>query len=284
MNEMKTCTTCHKVLPEDPLINFCPYCGVHFSEEKKSADAGINIVIEDQPEEPVEPDIENEPEEPVHAQPETASGGIPWEDGENQSIIERLTHTWSESIFRPTDFFQRMKIVSKLGPALLYGFIFKFFGQVLGNYWAQKQINSMSEQMEQMPAFLQMFYERYMESVSQMGATEQLLLTPFMVIFSLLIVPVIFHASLSLFGVAKNGFATTFRVNAYAEGAAIFQAIPFIGGLVYFVVWLIVVIIGWRECHNTTTNRVVLGLVIPFLACCTFVFMFISLIGNLISV
>lgn len=276
---MNTCPTCKKQLPEDPLINFCPYCGVQFTDEAPPPGSEVDIVIEDSEETPP-PQAEQEiKQENVRDD----AGGTPWEDGQDQSFLERLTHTWTESIFRPVDFFREMKIINRIGPALVYGFIFKFLGQVLGNFWARKQLDAMADQIEQMPAFLQLIYDRYLESVTQMGAVEQLILTPFVVVFSMLIVPLIFHVSMSLFGVARNGFSTTFRVNAYAEGAAIFQAIPFIGGVIYFFVWLILAVIGWRECHQTSTARILISLVIPFFACCTFVFIFIGLLGNLVN-
>ncbi len=287
MNTMNTCPTCRKQLPEDPLINFCPYCGIRLTDGDPAPGSEIDIVIEDEkePEEQPEP-VTAPPDEPQTRQTEdhNETGGTPWEDGQDRSFVERLTHTWTESIFHPADFFRNMKIINRIAPALIYGFIFKFLGQVLGNFWARKQLSSVAEQMDQMPAFFQLIYERYVESVSQMGAVEQIVLTPFMVLFSMLIIPAIFHASMSLFGVARNGFATTFRVNAYAEGAAIFQAIPFLGGMIYFIVWMMVVVIGWRECHETSTSRVLISLVIPFFACCAFVFIFITMLGNLVGV
>ncbi|MCA9731775.1 MAG: YIP1 family protein [Deferribacteres bacterium] len=284
MNEAKTCPACRKILPEDPLINFCPYCGVHFTPDDARQSEEIDIIIDDATEETLE---DHEPEKgkfenEQHHSPGTANG-IPWEDEKDQSFIERLTHTWSESIFRPVDFFKNLKPKNTIGPALLYAFIFKFLGQILGNYWAQKQLATMSEQIDQMPAFMQMFFERYTQSFTQMGSLEQLALTPFMVLFSLLLMPVIFHISLSIFGVAQNGFTTTFRVNAYAEGTAIFQAIPIVGGVVYFFMWLVLAVIGWRECHNTTTARVVTALALPFFACCTLIVILFSALGTFIT-
>ena len=281
---MNTCPTCKKQLPDDPLINFCPYCGVHFTDDDPPPGSEIDIVIEDEEKTQQPETVPPEPETKHRQGPSDGDGGgTAWEDGNELSLLERLTHTWTESIFHPADFFREMKISNRIGPALVYGFIFKFLGQVLGNFWARKQLDAMADKMDQMPAFMQLIYDRYLESVTQMGTVEQLILTPFMVLFSMLVIPLIFHVSMNLFGVARNGFATTFRVNAFAEGAAIFQAIPFLGGLVYFIVWLILVVTGWRECHETSTARVLISLVIPFFACCTFVFIFIAMLGNFIN-
>lgn len=79
----------------------------------------------------------------------------------------------------------------------------------------------------------------------------------------------ILHVLLMITGGARHSFETTFRVYCYSAGAAgILQLIPFCGGVIYSVWYLICVIIGLAKAHETETWKSALAVLLPVLLCC----------------
>ena len=79
----------------------------------------------------------------------------------------------------------------------------------------------------------------------------------------------ILHVCLLITGGEKNGFEATFRVVAYSSGAtALFQVLPFCGGIIGGIWALVAQIIGAREMHETTTGKAVVAVLLPLICCC----------------
>jgi hypothetical protein len=79
----------------------------------------------------------------------------------------------------------------------------------------------------------------------------------------------VFHLMLLIVGGARQSFETTARVVAYASGAtALFQMVPFCGGLIGFVWGIIVTILGLAYAHETSTGRAVAAVLLPLVLCC----------------
>lgn len=111
-----------------------------------------------------------------------------------------------------------------------------------------------------------------------------LILTPVKVGIGLFIFAGIFHLCLMLFGGATRSFETTFRVNAYAVGAAyLFCLVPMCGGLVAFVYLIVLLTIGLARAHQTTTGKALMAVLAPFILCCVVVGVFALLLGGAIT-
>jgi hypothetical protein len=79
----------------------------------------------------------------------------------------------------------------------------------------------------------------------------------------------VFHLMLLIVGGARQAFETTARVVAYAGGAtALFQMVPFCGGLIGLVWGVIVLILGLAYAHETSTGRAVAAVLLPLVLCC----------------
>ncbi len=79
----------------------------------------------------------------------------------------------------------------------------------------------------------------------------------------------IFHLMLLIVGGARQSFETTARVVAYTSGAtAIFQMVPFCGGLIGLVWGIIILILGLAYAHETSTGRAVAAVLLPLVLCC----------------
>lgn len=240
MAEEATCPSCHRTLPEDLQAQFCPYCGSLLSKE----------VLTAQPESSGRPD-----QEPV------VSAGIPWEDTSGElSFLQRLTETWSESVFHPERFFRHMPAAGNAIKALLYALIFIVMGQSFQIFWQRSLLQNIEPENE----FMQALVERVLET----SLEAQLIMTPLIGLLTVFLATLIYHICLVLVGAARHGLQATFRVIAYSNGTMLFYVIPFLGQILGFVWGLVLMVIGFREAHSTTTGKALLAVFLPVIFCC----------------
>jgi len=77
------------------------------------------------------------------------------------------------------------------------------------------------------------------------------------------------HLALSLLGWARAPFEGTVRVYCYVHGSlALFQAIPFCGGLIVLIWSPILYVLGIAAVQRLAFARAALAMALPFLACC----------------
>lgn len=268
MNGAESCPVCHKSLPPALEANFCPHCGVRFNadapeppDEIKSQQPSVGETAEE---------LEPEPE------------GIPWESQLDESLLNRLAKTWSESLFNTVHFFRNLPVGKGILRPLLYGMLFKIIGAIFTAYWQPNAVQELERSLGDMPPALQDLFRMILENSIVTSPTTQLFLAPWVGLFSLFFLTFIFHIAMLVTGAAKRGFETTFRVVAYSEGTAIFYAIPYVGGLVVNIYWLVLIILGCREAHGGTTGAVVAGVFLPLIFCaCTLALFIIGIISTL---
>jgi len=90
-----------------------------------------------------------------------------------------------------------------------------------------------------------------------------ILFSPFSVLISLFFQVLVLHLCYRLVGSGKNGMTATIKLVFYAQAANIFSLIPFIGGLFIMIFQLVLLVVGGRILHNTTTGRAVAATLIP---------------------
>ena len=80
----------------------------------------------------------------------------------------------------------------------------------------------------------------------------------------------LFHIGLSMLGANRNGFVTTLLVVGFTHGAMLcaipLMLIPFVS-VVPWIWSMVVLVIGFREAHQTTTGKAVLSVVLPTVVC-----------------
>ena len=254
MNESRTCPACLKDLPEDLQAQFCPYCG-----------AGLEAA-EPRPAAPGAP-------EPVEAPPGRA--GIPWEDAADElSFVQRLTRTWSQSMFQPGEFFRNMRVDGGAGPALLYALVLIVMGQSFNMFWQQLIVDRLAEQFGEVSPVL--------EQVFATAGAQQLLLVPLLALLGLFIGTLIYHLCLVIVGGANNGMAATFRVLAYSESTQLLLVIPILGQFIAMIWSVVLIIIGFKEAHETTTGRAVFAFLLPIIFCCALFLIMILMVGGVL--
>jgi len=258
LQDHEICPVCHKPLPEDLEANFCPYCGVSF--------------IDGSP--PETPDVPAFPGTTSHAESGDSRehAGIPWESGTNLSFLQRLTQTWAESVFRPTEFFRKMPIRGGSSKALVYALIFQMMGQAFSIFWQKWFIQTYHDTINEIfPAF-QDFFNTSVE--------DQLIMAPLLALLILILGTVIYHVSLLLVGSGRNGFEGTFRVVAYSQGTMVMNVVPLFGGVLAWIWGLVLMANGFSEVNHISTRRAVVVILLPLIFCCVLPLIFFVSMGS----
>jgi hypothetical protein len=244
---MTQCPSCHQQIPEISLGKFCPFCGASLLPPSTTP-----------PSLPVEP----EPK-PLGFAGEASAGDespqyyVPWEDRRRLGFLPAFSQTWSDSVFRPAEFFRRVPKAGKLGDALLYGLLIGVAGGMLSLFWEYMFWDSFKEFGD----LRNFFGEEFNRDLLGLAAV----LVPFFTVVAIFIASFIFHVCLMITGSVRNGFEATLRGLCYSYGPT--RAVPVCGGLIAVVWQYVLTIIAWREPHESTT-RVVLATLLPLILCC----------------
>lgn len=257
------CTNCQKEIPENVQGNFCPYCGAVLSEPIAPEFETTSPAPQDSPSTFSSP--EPEPEYYVH-----------WEDREQLGFLHAFSQTWSEVTFRPTDFFRKASPLGNFGSALLFAFMTSMVSTLISLFWQYQFWGSFNE--------LEQFKEVFGAEFGRDFLRIMALFSPFIVLVSIFFASFVYHLSLLVCGSGRSGWEATFRAICYSYGPSLFACVPWCGGLIAGVWQFVVMIIGWREMHDSSAGRVVLAAFLPFLVCCgllvLLVYQFAALFSN----
>lgn len=272
---MTICPNCREQLPEISEGKFCPFCGAAISPEMVSAPPPSAGATAMEKEETIEPKHEPLP----IAQPLTGSGeqqySIPWEERQRVGFLAAFSQTWSDATFRPTAFFRRLPKTGNFGSALLYALLAGTAAVLLSLFWQY------------------MFWEswadfRQFEEILGEGFNRGLLglvavLTPIFILIGVFVSSLIYHVCLLITGSARYGLEATIRAYCYTYGVYLFVLVPFCGGFIALVWQIVLMVIGWREIHESTTGRVLLAVFLPFMLCCGVIMIFMWSLSGMLS-
>ena len=101
------------------------------------------------------------------------------------------------------------------------------------------------------------------------GFVSVLVMTVCLGVVGLFIGSGIFHLMLSLLGAARQPFEATLRVVAYGGGStALFNVVPFCGGIVGAVYGMVLYILGLQNVHECDTAKAAIAVLAPAVVCC----------------
>jgi hypothetical protein len=246
------CANCGREIPEINQGQFCLFCGAALAQP---ANTGQLSAPSDSP----------------------AGGGqrfyCPWENREALGFVAALSQTWTESVLRPTAFFQQMPRTGGIGAAMLYAILVGSIGALFSLFWEYQLFDKLGT-WQDWPADVPFPMNRGL-------LLFVVPVIPLALIISLLLMSLIYHVCLLITGSAKNGWEVTFRVIAYASGPSVFLFLPVCGGIVAAGWCWILQIIGWTQAHESTTARVVVAALLPLLLCCGVIFWAIAMFASL---
>lgn len=243
-----TCPHCgHEA---DPGRETCPLCGTPLAGAGSEADAD-------------RADVAAEP-----GSPESAGGAddgrgeagpqggelTPWEAGGG---VTALAASWWESLADPARFFSRLDWRAGLWPPLLYYLFFSVVGAAFQSLW-----NALLT-----PALFSALGGG--ELMAAAGAGSPLLgffLSPFRALLGLALAAALMHPVARLVSDRARSIGATARVVCYAAGPQVLLVVPFLGGLAGAAWTAVLVVLGIREAHRTSTARAAAVLGVAFVA------------------
>ncbi len=265
---MIVCRQCQREVPDINQSKFCPFCGAVLPEKEQPetrAEDAPPAIAEDRPAGSLPPTAVAGDDSGANTGNQTA-GYVPWEHREQLGFLQAFSQTWSDATFHPQQFFCAAPKTGNIGAALLYAFLIGMAASLISSFWQYQLYGSMADMKD-------------FERVFGMGLSREMLryfvlASPFLLILSLFLSSAIFHLCLVLVGSAKNGWEATFRGMCYSYGPQFLSLIPWCGGIIAGIWQLVIMVIGWRELHESTTGRVLLALLLPiFLCCCAATFL-----------
>jgi hypothetical protein len=180
--------------------------------------------------------------------------GVPWEDPE-VGFPEDLGRTWIESLTSPVSFFQRMEPEAPLARAVLYFLIMAVGAALFSLLWglagsAPELPPQAADVIDLDPRGIQLF---------------GFFLSPFANLVLLGLAAISVHLFVRLLTDSSRTLLATTRVICYASGPALLTIVPWVGEVVGWIGSAILLVIGIREVHGTTTGRATLTVLFPFL-------------------
>lgn len=177
---------------------------------------------------------------------------VPDETGYFTGLWKKLTGV----LFSPAGFFSSVRHEEGIAEPFAFGVLIGAVGFMFDIFWT-----FLLRSTE-----LSMLLETLSESINISHLfVGYIIISPFLVILFMLVAAVILHFCLFILRGGHRGFAGTLRVSAYSNAALIFCLVPYIGGYIALIWWLVVLVIGLREVHETSTLKALFSLLLPLI-------------------
>ena len=197
-----------------------------------------------------------------------AAPHFPWPPGPHTDLVTALAETWRRSAFHPADFFRALP-VRPLGTALLYFLPVGVLAAGIRLFWSSIFATMGFSLSEYLPGFTE---------PSALDRLVDFLLSPVLLITGLFLTALLLQGALMLLGAARQPLVATTRVLAFAYGVELFVVVPVLGPLISAVWMLVLVVIGLREVHGTSTGRALLAVILP-LALLALLFLLVGILA-----
>jgi hypothetical protein len=190
---------------------------------------------------------------------------IPWE--RPGAGLGDLWPTLALLLGRPGEAFARMTSTAGVGRALVFGLVVYVISNAIGQLWTLALNQALQGMFDRLGGGAFAELQQFQLSPGLQYALN-LVLSPFIFLVGTLVGAGVVHLLLLLFGGAPGGFETTLRVNAYSAAPTVAMVIPFLGGLIAMVWWLVLLIVGLGAAHRIPTGRAAAAVLIPVALCC----------------
>lgn len=186
----------------------------------------------------------------------------PWEQRATLGFFPAFFKTLRLSLFRPSDFFGKMRVDNTKGALSFYwiNFAALFFPGIIWNIlFTPLTLKNLS------PIQISSAGIRVMVTIAGILITWAIMAPAVLYIHAAIV-----HLGTLLFNCSKNGFNATLRSVAYASSTNWFSMIPICGFFIAYIWNLVLIIIGICKTQRTSVGRAVGAVVVPIfiLACC----------------
>ena len=199
------------------------------------------------------------PSDPVRTPADGTVTGVgpdrfPWPPAADASVIEGLVDTWTGAVLRPVSFFGALAAAARTAPALLYYLVIGILASAIDLFWTTLLPPDSDGGLGEVLAI-----------ASAATPLVDFLLSPIMLLLSLLLSAGITQLLVLTLVPGNRGFGATLRSFCFAYSPALFAVVPRVGPLVGFAWMTVLSVIGIREVHRTSTPRAVVAVLVPLL-------------------
>ncbi|HEX7089027.1 MAG TPA: YIP1 family protein [Longimicrobiales bacterium] len=172
-------------------------------------------------------------------------------------MLAALAETWRRCMFEPTRFFRSLSPDAPLGPALVYAIGLGVLSAGVSLFWSA--LFTFAGVTDGFLAALVGAGGDWTWSV------VSFLLSPLWLVIGLYVAAAIYHVGLVILGGASKGFGGTLRAVCYAWSPQVLVVVPVLGRLLAFIWCLVLIVVGIREVHGTSTGRAAGAMLLPLL-------------------
>ena len=181
---------------------------------------------------------------------------FPWPPAPREPALSAFAETWRRCMFEPTRFFRSLAPDAPLGPALVYAIGLGVLSAGVSLFW--RALFTFAGITEGPLAALVGAGGDWTWNV------VSFLLSPVWLVIALYISTAIYHVGLVILGGASKGFGGTLRVMCYSWSPDLLLVVPVLGHLLGFIWWIVLIVVGAREVHGTSTARAAAAMLLPF--------------------
>ena len=213
---------------------------------------------------PIDPSTPPPPSAPPSASP------LPWEAPDAK--LKAIFPTVVEFVRRPLAAYGRMSLAVDLVRPIAYFVALILIKVIIEVAWSLPQHGKLVETyrttLEQMGQGA--MWEQIAPYLNRPGLLYTVLVvaSPLIYLILLFVWAGLVHLSGSVLGASSAGFSGTLRVIAYAATAGVASIIPFVGGLVGLIWFLVLTMIGLSVVHRADGWKAALATLAPLLICC----------------
>jgi hypothetical protein len=179
---------------------------------------------------------------------------IPWEDP-SSGFPSNLVRTWLGSLTEPMPFFRALKPEAPLARAILYFLIMAIGAAFFSLLWG------LAGSAPELPPAAAGLVDLDTRSLQLFG----FFLSPFANLLLLGLAALAVHLFVRLLTESRLSILATTRIICYASGPALLTIVPWVGEVAGWIGSAVLLSIGVRVVHGTTTGRAALTVLLPFL-------------------
>ena len=198
-------------------------------------------------------------------------GVIPWEDP-GRTWPGALVDTVRQLVTEPRRAYERVPVSGDVLRPVLFALALGWLGLVFTAMW---ELTLGSAMRGMMPGAGGSDFD----GPKRLVYLAMIPLGPLYVAVGLLLGSAILQVSLLLVGGAKNGYVATLRAVCYAQAASVAVVLPFCGGLLAAVGYLVLEVIGLSVLHRISAGKALVAVLIPSVLCCACILSCFALFG-----
>jgi len=206
--------------------------------------------------------------------PPSAAAVLPWESRKDREPFGAFVDTLTLFATRPDEAWAMTPEKGGFASPLLFGWILTFLGLAVRFIYRRIFLSPLARVFPELPPGVREMFGWGRPRSFGCAIAAMPFVAACAAVAGLFIGAAVIHICVLLVGAARSsssGYEGTFRVLSYASVSSLAQVIPFVGGLISFVWWIVLAVKGIRRMHRTSTGRACAAVLLPIAVICLIV-------------